>query len=214
MLLIAFYNALWLTNYSSTTIPIAYKLYCVLPGILSIFNYIYIVKAAALLKGIIKIDQDAMEEVIEQTEGSRQLGETIRDRVLSRLETMGEPQAELFNLFQQIDSSGNNVLTRTQFAMFMNSMDIHFSRKKWQQIFREIDRNADNQISFEEFFLFLFPEHDIGVALEKRRLKMIGARVRQKVKTHKQKTSLKKKVEAPFRRSVRKTVGDFSMIPK
>jgi hypothetical protein len=62
----------------------------------------------------------------------------------------------------------------------MNAMDISFSRKKWKQIYREIDRNYDDFISFEEFFLFLFPAHDIAQALEKKRLNLVKERVRAK----------------------------------
>jgi hypothetical protein len=62
----------------------------------------------------------------------------------------------------------------------MHAIDINFSRKKWQQIFREIDLNYDDKVSFEEFFLFLFPAHDVGLALEKKRLKILGHRVKQK----------------------------------
>ena len=56
-------------------------------------------------------------------------------------------------------------------------MEISFSRKKWERIFREIDRNYDSEISFQEFFLFLFPDHDLALALEMRRLKVISRRV-------------------------------------
>ena len=85
----------------------------------------------------------------------------------------------------------------------MDVLDVHFSKRKWKQIFREIDINFDDKVTFEEFFLFLFPEHDVGVvgtidfryifyfivmkirqALEKRRLKLLGDRVRQRADHH------------------------------
>jgi hypothetical protein len=68
------------------------------------------VKTAALLKSISELDNDAVLEVIEQTEGSRLLGITMREKILSRLEDLGEPQAELYTLFHEIDSSGNGSL--------------------------------------------------------------------------------------------------------
>jgi hypothetical protein len=40
------------------------------------------------------------------------------------------------------------------------------------------------QISFEEFFLFLFPDHDVGLALEKRRMKLLGSRVKLKAERY------------------------------
>ncbi|RYG65193.1 EF-hand domain-containing protein, partial [archaeon] len=153
------------------------------------------------------------------------LGEQMRSKILSRLKEMGEPQAELYNLFREIDDNGNGNLSRDEFATFMNAIEINFSRKKWQQvmgwvadgdagmwcvdmvhsqqdiymvqvypwyvdlsvflsiyvqIYREIDLNYDDKISFEEFFLFLFPQHDVCLALEKKRMKILGHRVKQK----------------------------------
>lgn len=44
----------------------------------------------------------------------------------------------------------------------MDRLDINFSRKKWKQIYHEIDRNYDDQVSFDEFILFLFPHNDVS----------------------------------------------------
>jgi len=47
-----------------------------------------------------------------------------------------------------------------------------------------MDRNYDDQISFDELFLFLFPDHDEALAREIRRLKIVGDRVRSHGKLH------------------------------
>lgn len=73
----------------------------------------------------------------------------------------------------------------------MNAIDIHFSRRKWQQIFREIDLNYDDKISFEELFLFLFPNHDVGLALERKRMKILGHRVKMKAKKRAESANLR-----------------------
>ncbi|MBX9695543.1 MAG: hypothetical protein K2Z81_24375, partial [Cyanobacteria bacterium] len=39
---------------------------------------------------------------------------------------------------------------------FLHAVDINFSRKKWNQIFRDIDLSHDDKISFNEFFMFVF----------------------------------------------------------
>jgi len=134
--------------------------------------------------------------VIEQTEGSRLLGITMREKILSRLLDLGEPQAELYTLFHEIDSSRNGSLSREEFAAFLNAIEINFSRKKWHQIFREIDLNYDDKISFEEFFLFLFPDHDVGLALEKRRMKLLGSRVKIKADRYEKEAQARKKTNA------------------
>jgi hypothetical protein len=56
----------------------------------------------------------------------------------------------------------NHVVSRLEFEALMDKLDINFSRKRWKQIYREIDRNFDDQVSFDEFILFLFPDNDLS----------------------------------------------------
>eukprot|EP00599_Poterioochromonas_sp_BG-1_P002308 CAMPEP_0173146440 /NCGR_PEP_ID=MMETSP1105-20130129/8499_1 /TAXON_ID=2985 /ORGANISM="Ochromonas sp., Strain BG-1" /LENGTH=569 /DNA_ID=CAMNT_0014060651 /DNA_START=1122 /DNA_END=2831 /DNA_ORIENTATION=+ len=191
ILLTSLYLALWITNFDVAADSATWKILTLIPGVGSAIVYLLIVKTAALLKSVSELDNDAVLEVIEQTEGSRLLGITMREKILSRLRDLGEPQAELFTLFHEIDSSRNGSLSREEFAAFLNAIEINFSRKKWQQIFREIDLNYDDKITFEEFFLFLFPDHDVGLALEKRRMKLLGSRV--KIKADRYEKESKKK---------------------
>jgi hypothetical protein len=60
----------------------------------------------------------------------------------------------------------------------MDHFNVTFSRKKWKQIYREIDRNFDDEISFEKFFIFLFPSHDFATANEVKRMKHVRKRVK------------------------------------
>jgi len=164
-------------NFSFTGRTLWEKVYSLLPGIGSAIVYVYVVKSSALLKAIYQLDKDAMWEVMEQTEGSRQLGETLKDKLLTRLEVnLDNPKSELYSLFQDIDDQGRNKLRRCEFEYFMEAVGINFSRKKWQQIYREIDLNNDDMISFEEFFLFMCPDHDVAKALEVRRSKIVKNR--------------------------------------
>lgn len=143
----------------------------------------YTVKCAAMLKAVYHVDKDAVLEVLEQTEGSRLLGETIREKLLSKLDLMGDPYTELRDLFQSIDHDHSNRLSRAEFEILMEKLDINFSKRKWKQIYHEIDRNYDDEVTFEEFFFFLFPNHDVSVALERKRMKIIKKRVAAKART-------------------------------
>lgn len=144
--------------------------------------FVYMVRTAALLKAVYVVDKDAMLEVIEQTEGSRQLGETIRNKLLQRITFMGEPYVELKKLFGDIDKDGSEKLSRLEFEGLMDRLDINFSRKKWKQIYHEIDRNYDDQVSFDEFILFLFPDNDVSTAMELKRMKVIKSSLEKKSK--------------------------------
>jgi len=110
MMLISLYIALWLTNFMVAAKEPWEKALSIIFGCLCSILYIYIVRSAALLKAIYRLDNDAVLEVIEQTEGSRQLGIEMREKILSRLSDLGEPQAELYKIFSEIDESGNGTL--------------------------------------------------------------------------------------------------------
>jgi Ca2+-binding EF-hand superfamily protein len=84
----------------------------------------------------------------------------LRDKILSRLTNIDHPEDEIKELFMDIDENGSGSLSRAEFQVFLHDLDITFSRRRWDQIFKEIDKNFDDEISLEELFLFIFPGHD------------------------------------------------------
>ena len=44
-------------------------------------------------------------------------------------------------------------------------LDISYSKRRWKQVYRVIDKNFDNQISFQEFYVFLYPDHELAKSL-------------------------------------------------
>jgi hypothetical protein len=177
-MVIAFYVALWLTVMVSAAPTNLWKFLSILPTLLICTFFFQIVKTAALLKAVYEVDSDALLEVIEETEAAKQLSDELREKVISHLNCEGEDAyTELARLYRVIDANGNDALSRSEFGQFMSLMEISFSAKKWERIFKEIDRNYDNDISLQEFFLFLFPDHDLALKLEMRRLKVISQRV-------------------------------------
>jgi hypothetical protein len=126
------------------------------------------------------------------------LGESVRRKILKRLDSniMNNEQKdtvaphdllqhdldleeELKRLFRSIDTDGSMLLSRTELKDFLAELDISFSNKRWRQIFKEMDRNYDDQISFDELFLFIFPGHNIALSTEMKRVKIIGERVKR-----------------------------------
>ena len=177
---IALCMGLWVTNYATIALNVTgnrgllWELAQIVPIILSVICFMYCVKCAALLQSVTTFDNDAMLENIEQTEETRVLGISMRNRMLERLQTMGDPEAQLKNLFDEIDDNGSNLLSREEFQLFLEALGISFSRRKWSRIFVEIDLNNDDEISFKELFLFLFPDNDVAQKEEMRRLKIKG----------------------------------------
>jgi hypothetical protein len=112
IMIIALYYALYFTNFAAdSTAQPGWKTLTLLPALLSSFLLIYITKCAVLLSALHAVDCDAILEVLEQTEGAKKLSGLIQEKIVARLREMGsEPQAELFELFAQIDLNGDGAL--------------------------------------------------------------------------------------------------------
>jgi hypothetical protein len=175
---VAMYLAVWLTVMVAAAPSVGWLLVSLIPSLVVCAFFFYIVKTAALLKAVTKVDHDVLLEVIEETEASKQLSVELRNKVVKVLLEKGDNAfQELELMYNEIDTNGNNSLSRSEFGEFMELMGISFSRRKWERIYKEIDRNYDNQISLQEFYLFLYPDHDKALAMETKRLKIIHQRV-------------------------------------
>ncbi len=96
----------------------------------------------------------------------------------------GNVEEELRELFQGMDTDGSLLLSRHEFKAFMNELKISFSNRRWRQIFRQIDRNYDDAISFDEMFLFLYPDHHEAKVNTKTVLRWISFSIGTRAKTY------------------------------
>lgn len=164
IMMISFYHSLWIVNYLPLAIhqlhSTSWAILSLLPGVMSFICYIYTIKCAGMMKGLVYIDVDTIEETIEAAESSRALGVIVKDRLLARVHDKDQPEDELYALFMEIDDNGSGLLSRKEFQMFLEAVGITFSAKRWRMIFNEIDRDFDDEISFNEFLLYLYPDHE------------------------------------------------------
>ena len=181
---ISFYLSLWITNFVTLSTEIGetikWQFFSILPGLVSALCYVYITKVAALLLAITELDNDAVEEILEQTEGAHQLQEEMRKKILEKLEEIGNPREELKNLFESIDDNNSGLLSRKEFQTFLNELQISFSRRKWAQIYKEIDKDGSGELDYHELFLFIFPDSSLAQRLERKRIRDIQQRVSSK----------------------------------
>jgi Ca2+-binding EF-hand superfamily protein len=169
IMIIALYWALYFTNFVNAAHGSLWKLLAFLPAILSALLLVYIVKSAVMLGAIHAVDCDAILDVLEQTEGAEKLSALIKEKVTAILSEMGpDPQAELVNLFAQIDSDGSGSISKDEFAEYMNSIEIHFDRRRWMQVFRGIDTTFDNKVRGHLPGLFTLTRTDITVTCVRR----------------------------------------------
>eukprot|EP01036_Dinobryon_divergens_P022202 gene22202-30442_t len=140
LMIISAYFAFWIVEFVAAS-PGIWKLISVLPGLVSGFLFLHVMKSAAILKAVYVLDNEAMLEVLEQCEGSDKLGEEVREKLLSRLQVdNGDPFLNLKRLFNEIDDDGSHRLSRIEFEDLMRELGVHFSRKKWDHVdWRSID---------------------------------------------------------------------------
>lgn len=183
IMLIALYISLWIVDYSSAMVDSGWKALAIVPGILSAINYLYVVKTAALLKAMYNLDFEAADKVFKQTDGSRLLEKTIREKLIKKLEAIKCASSDLktkaYELFSEIDYDNSGVLDRREFSIYLSRLGIALNRKQWNETFRNIDIDASESISFQEFFVFLYPEHKESIRFERQRLNTIHMRVDQ-----------------------------------
>eukprot|EP01036_Dinobryon_divergens_P034752 gene34752-44944_t len=187
IMLIALYIACWLVDYSASMVTLMWKVVAILPGIFSTINYLYVVKTAALLKAMYALDFEAADRVFQQIDGCRQLEKVIREKLIAKLDLLNakdltsDMEARAFKLFCDIDYDRSGVINRHEFSIYLSHMNISLNRKQWKATFRHIDSDANEYISFSEFFVFLYPEHSEAVRLERQRLEVIHERVDQHI---------------------------------
>jgi hypothetical protein len=161
-MVISLYCGLWITNFQfSVSRSISgndksyWQLYSALPGLLSVGLFILIVKSAAFLRAITTLDGECVHQTIEQAEASNELALTLRAtmlqalgyrRGLSRSGKYSREITELRSLFKEAHDDEASVLTRLEFQIFLRKLGIDFSDKRWTQIFRQIDRNHDDEV--------------------------------------------------------------------
>lgn len=182
VMLISFYMGLWISNFDSTAAQVhdvaKWRLLTLLPGLLSAVVFGHMVFTCSLLHAIVILDREVVEETIEKKADSARVAQVLRDRLIEQLDGFGDadvpPEVQLRNLFNVIDEDNSKFLTREELQHFLQGIRISFTKRRWDQIFHEIDANFDDEITFDELLLFVFPHVNAGQEQERRRLQAIG----------------------------------------
>ena len=190
VMLISFYLGLWITNFDSTASQVEdeeqWRYLTLLPGLLSAAVFGHMVFTCSLLHAIVILDREVVEETIEKRADSARVAQVLRDRLIEQLDIHSDvaPEILLKNLFDVIDEDNSKFLTREELQHFLQGIRISFTKRRWDQIFHEIDANFDDEITFDELLLFVFPDVNAGQEQERRRLQAIGGRLASKGLSH------------------------------
>ena len=170
---ISFYFSLWICNFLPWAIYSdnggLYIVLSIVPYLLSALLLSYAILVACLMRCVCALDSNIISEVIEQSENAKMISENLRNTIISRLD-VDRPEDTLLELFNAIDDDDSKSLSRKEFRRFLRAMKITFSKKKWRLIFNLIDKNYDDEIAFDEFFVFLYPNSNSALEKEEIRL--------------------------------------------
>jgi hypothetical protein len=113
-MIFSFYLALWITNFNASAFSTLkspfWECISVVPGLICAALYLYIIKCAALLKAIVSMDLDIVEETIEHSEAVYQLSLSIREMVLKELDDVTDAEEALHELYNRVDVNKGDAL--------------------------------------------------------------------------------------------------------
>lgn len=182
----SFYLSLWICNFLPWAVYSEnagiYIVLSVIPFILSTLLMSHAVLVASLMRCVCSLDPNIINEVLEQAETSKIVSDNLRSTIISRLD-VNKAEETLMELFNSIDDDDSKSLSRKEFRRFLRSMKITFSKKKWRIIFNEIDKNNDDEIAFDEFFIFLYPNSKSALEKEETRLLSMHERLQVMIET-------------------------------
>mmetsp|Transcript_27115 Transcript_27115/g.37251 ORF Transcript_27115/g.37251 Transcript_27115/m.37251 type:complete len:729 (-) Transcript_27115:253-2439(-) len=188
--------------------------------------YFIAAKSAVILHVMDHLDAELLLQVIEQTDGARSLEKEIRDGILTKLNMTHVDygdinlKIQLLHIFNEIDVDKSGELSRGELATFLGTLDIHFSKRKWKQVFRLMDRSqeeSNNTISFQEFFLFVFPQF-VAAELQRQNEELKNERKRSEMTSglyqlDNGSVSILSRVNMSFRRSTQILPPSFAVSP-
>jgi hypothetical protein len=67
----------------------------------------------------------------------------------------------LFSEIQRLDGCDDGVISRSEFRLLLQRLDIHFSDDRFEDAFLMLDINNDQCIGLKEFYEFLYPQAQV-----------------------------------------------------
>lgn len=161
------YMALWVTNFISvangSNSPVLWHIFLFLPIVYNFFCMSVYVKKSALIHALGKLNHDVIGLMEEEREENEVIVREMKDKVLKRIEDAEHkgPFDLVTELFADIDTDGNGEVSRAEFRIFLNALQLPYSDAKFHRLFKMIDKDNSKSIQVSEMLAVLFPEVEI-----------------------------------------------------
>lgn len=118
----------------------------------------FTIRKAGLLEAVAKMKPDIITKVIEHTLDVRKLSEELRQYFLIEFENRGlDKRTGMCVLFAELDGDSDGGLSYEEFKFGLHKLDLHVSSHRLMRLFRFLDVDKRQQITFNEFYRLIEP---------------------------------------------------------
>ena len=133
-----------------------------LPILWNLFLAIQTINKVVLIRSVCGLDREIVGIVCdEQINESRAISD-LRFRVRGNLHKGNIPPQQwikfVHNLFKRYDTDENGYLNKAEFRILLQDVDIFLGNATYTLVWKLIDSDQSNSISWDELYLLLFPE--------------------------------------------------------
>lgn len=159
------YMALWATSFVSvamnSTSPVGWEILVLLPIGIMFPTLGQIVRTSSKILAIEELNVDVIGKMIEDEEENAVIVAELRSKLTARFSDMGHsksPQEVVQDIFQKIDSDGNDLLSKRELRKFLRALHLHYSDDKFNRLFKTIDKDHSGDLTIKELSELLFPD--------------------------------------------------------
>lgn len=145
--------------------------------LLALLFQVYTIKSSSMIFSFYKLDEEILGRVVEEKEEIENIAKLLREKLLNKITNAASGDQEgaevallqLFNEIQSLDGEADGYISPSELRVLLQRLNIHFTKKRFDDAFSVMDTSADGYITLMEFHAFIFPSD----ASEKKRLARI-----------------------------------------
>lgn len=163
------YMSIWSSNFISlvqkfTIEKTMWQFLMILPFIIVVPILLQIIKKCSTIEAIIELNLDAMNEVLENEEDTKNIVAEFRDKIQTLLTSFrpdemltihGRKQIML-ELFEEIDKDDSGNIEKIEFRFVLKALNLLYSDKRFELLFSFADKNFENRLNLQEMTNLVF----------------------------------------------------------
>ena len=132
----------------------------------------YTIRSSSLIFSFYKLDPEILGRVIEENEELQNIENLLREKLTNKIKHSTEQfnqtaeiaLLQLFDEIQGMDGNDDGYITKHEFRILLNRLNIYFTKRRFDDAFGMIDTQVDGMITLTEFHAFIFPSDAMKVS--------------------------------------------------